>query len=164
MIFDSWIAMVRYKSYRIFIGKEYLRTFEEGNNHSRKVHLLNTIGHEIAHMKNKDQFVKFLIKNNTDKMIHLLKEIRADIDGKSIIGSSEEDYLEYRRVEENINTKSKEAKFNFGYPTEELRTNYAMNYSSFSMELIEKVFTDYTEYMDTIDKDRIFKWFQIKSA
>lgn len=157
----SYNAAVLYRTKRISISNEYLYALEGVDNYYQKMQLLNTMGHEIAHMKNRDQYSEFFgIKNkNTDKMIHLLKEVRADIEGKLIINSSEEDYVKYRLVEEFMETKNRKSSFIAGYPTEELRTKYAMNYSLFSMLLIEEVFKDYSEYMGVIDKGTIYQYF-----
>lgn len=152
---------------KICISKEYMNAIIKGENSNQDIQyiqLLNTIGHEIAHIKFRDQDYKLFgrMKGNTNKMINLLKEVRADIEGKLIINSSEKDYEKYRLIEEFFEKRNKEDCFRLGYPTEKFRTKYAMNYSPFSKQLIEDVFNDYSEYINTIDRELICKYFEVQ--
>ncbi len=91
-------------------------------------------GHELAHIKNKD-------KKTMTKIDNIKIEVRADIDGRIIVGMEKEKAAEL--MEEIYKESRKYNKGEWGYPSRADRVKYLRKYDSYNEALEKEIEKDY---------------------
>jgi len=125
-----------------------------------KEYFSRLMGHELIHIKHNDNSNRLIhnyIPTNTSKMICLLTELRADIEGKVLIPIDDNKYKEIMKEALSEEKFSKDKNFNYGYPSYEERIYFTDNYDKFTKKVIDEALERYDEYK--VNKNKILKFF-----
>lgn len=138
------------------------------NNEEYEIVVKRILGHELTHIKHldfkytcKDYFRFFLCHPiKVSNCFNLLREIRADIEGKQMTNLTDEEYRKSHILDEGngriieVNENDKKT-YKSGYPSRFQRIDYGIKYNEMSDYIIQELVEDYCKEVK-IDFSRTF--------
>lgn len=156
--FESEIIDAKVTSPNVIKISKRLLELYMNNNEKYEIVVNRILGHELAHIKHLDfnypykDYLRFFFcyPIKVSNCFNLLREIRADIEGKQMTNLTDEEYIKSHILDEgngNIVEINKDDKktYKSGYPSRFQRINYGIKHNNMSDDIIQELIEDYCQ-------------------